>query len=47
MNRIQLVSGSLITLDLKNTKWRIQYGGHINLINFYKPPPRQFLNPDS
>ena len=25
------------SLDLKNTKCRIQYGGQVNLINFYKP----------
>ena len=30
--------GSLIT-DLKNSKWPIQYGGQVNLINFYKPRP--------
>ena len=27
--------------DFKNFKWRIQYGGQVNLINFHKPqPPR-------
>ena len=34
--------GSLITAhhsDLKNSKWRIHYGGQVNLINFYKPRP--------
>ena len=25
--------------DLKNSKWRIQNGGKVNLINFYKPLP--------
>ena len=29
--------------DLKNSKWRIQYGVQVILINFYKPQ----LNPDS
>ena len=31
-------------LDLKNSKWRIQYGGQINLINFYKPRPSFWLS---
>ena len=34
--------GSLIAglhSDLENSKCRIQYGGHVNLINFYKPRP--------
>ena len=35
--------GSLITdlhSDLKNSKWWIQYGGQVTLMNFYKPRPR-------
>ena len=38
--------GSLITAhhsDLKNSKWRIHYGGQVNLINFYKPRPPYWI----
>ena len=29
--------------DLKNFKWRIQYGGQVNVINFYKPLPPYWI----
>ena len=38
----QAFVSSLITdlhSHLKNSKYRIQYGGQVNLINFYKPEP--------
>ena len=39
--------GSLITdlySDLKNSKWRIQYSGQVNVINFYKPWPPYWIH---